>query len=819
VHGASGCGKTAIVAKASAQAKAEMPGAVLIQRFIGVTPDSSSRPTLLRSLCEQLPREYGVTEETPLSFQPLVVAFHDRMAKATAERPLVLFLDALDQLRADDEARSFTWLRQNLPPHVSLLASTTEIPAGLKKARQVVVEDFPIDDAGEVLAAWLTDAKRKLQPEQREKVLDGFARPRLPLYLKLAFEEARRWRSFQPAETCVVANDVGGMIDVLFDRLSEETNYGPIMVNRSLGFLAAARYGLTEDEMLDVLAADDAVWKDFESRTHHTPPERRLPVIVWSRLFLDLEAYLNERAVPGGNVTTFYHRQVADRATSVYLRESDGPLWHGALAKYFGKQSHWRNKAAMQANERKITELVQQQIGTNALVDLETTLTDLDFIAAKCAAGLVVDLQLDYRDAIAALPGAQESLRQDRVRQASLDRWTEEITAYLRQWSERRNRLARREDVSEPEPKVPEPPAACRMWTEEEIDVECQRIAENPTRLDRMQAFAGFIEQEYYPLVRFGERAGFVTQQACNHAPRGPVHEAAVQALLAVEVPLLVRRWFGRDQYNPRPMLLKTMEGHTGLVTGVIVTPDGRRAVSASTDETMRVWDLQTGKCLRVLKLPKDRSCIAESVSVTPDGRQAVSAGYNDRRLLVWDLETAACLRVLRGHTAEVLSVNVTPDGRRVVSGSYDSTLRVWDLETGECLRVLEGHEGYVNAISLTSDGRRAVSSSENQTVRVWDLETGDCLDTLEVRDWLERVSATPDGRRVVSASLGNKELKVWNVGTGQCQRILAAHSDAESVTPDGRQAVSAEGGCLRLFDLETGDAWPLRTCRQELGL
>src|ERR1019366_1074123 len=87
VHGPSGCGKSAIVAKASAQAKAEMPGAVLIQRFIGVTPDSSNGLTLLHSLCEQFSREYGFTEETPMGFQPLVVAFHERMARATKRVP------------------------------------------------------------------------------------------------------------------------------------------------------------------------------------------------------------------------------------------------------------------------------------------------------------------------------------------------------------------------------------------------------------------------------------------------------------------------------------------------------------------------------------------------------------------------------------------------------------------------------------------------------------------------------------------------------------------------------------------------------------
>ncbi len=404
-HGPSGCGKSAIVAKASAQARAERPGAVLIQRFIGVTPDASSGITLLHSLCEQLSREYGVTEETPMDFQPLVVAFHERMARAAAERPLVLFLDALDQLGSDDEARSFHWLRQNLPPHVSLIVSTTEIPAGLQNASQFEVEDFPVSEAEEVLAAWLQDACRKLQPEQREKVLNGFAQSGLPLYLKLAFEEARRWRSFQAADTFVLGNDVGGMIDLLFDRLSEETNHGRIMVNRSLGFLAAARYGLTEDEMLDVLAADDEVWKDFAARAHHTPPARRLPVIVWSRLFLDLESYLNERDAPGGNVMTFYHRQVAEQATARFLDGEKRRERHSALAAYFRRRADpdddnlWKGR-----NPHSFAELPFHLTYAELWPLLDATLADPVFCEAKIRSSGPYDLRNDCQRALPLRP-------------------------------------------------------------------------------------------------------------------------------------------------------------------------------------------------------------------------------------------------------------------------------------------------------------------------------------------------------------------------------------------------------------------------------
>ena len=78
-------------------------------------------------------------------------------------------------------------------------------------------------------------------------------------------------------------------------------------------------------------------------------------------------------------------------------------------------------------------------------------------------------------------------------------------------------------------------------------------------------------------------------------------------------------------------------------------------------------------------------------MAVSPDGRRAVSAS-DDKTLKVWDLETGRELRTLEGHSDGVTGVAVSPDGRRAVSASYDNTLKVWDLESGRELRTLEGH-------------------------------------------------------------------------------------------------------------------------------
>jgi WD40 repeat protein len=87
------------------------------------------------------------------------------------------------------------------------------------------------------------------------------------------------------------------------------------------------------------------------------------------------------------------------------------------------------------------------------------------------------------------------------------------------------------------------------------------------------------------------------------------------------------------------------------------------------------------------------------AVALTPDGRRGLSGSW-DASLRLWDLETGQCLRILEGHTAEVRAVAVTPDGHRALSGAGDHTLRLWDLEGGQCLRTLEGHTGPVQAVA-----------------------------------------------------------------------------------------------------------------------
>jgi WD40 repeat protein len=255
---------------------------------------------------------------------------------------------------------------------------------------------------------------------------------------------------------------------------------------------------------------------------------------------------------------------------------------------------------------------------------------------------------------------------------------------------------------------------------------------------------------------------------------------------------------------------LQILEGHDDWVNFVALTPDGKLAVSASRDETLKVWDLTAGHELQTLIGHTDS---VNSVALTPDSQRAISAS-DDKTLKVWDLATGQELRTLKGHDGPVMSVALAPDGQRAISASVDRTLKVWNLATGQELRTLKGHIGWVNSVALTPDGQCAVSASFFDSVKVWDLATSQELRTLE-HAHVNCVALTPDGKFIVSASW-DETLKVWDLATGQELRTLKGHNHcvtSVALTPDGQHAVSASlDGTLKVWNLATGQ--DLRTIK-----
>ena len=254
----------------------------------------------------------------------------------------------------------------------------------------------------------------------------------------------------------------------------------------------------------------------------------------------------------------------------------------------------------------------------------------------------------------------------------------------------------------------------------------------------------------------------------------------------------------------PHPALIRTLAGHGGGINACAVSPDGRTIVSASSDQTLKVWDAQTGA--ERLTLTGHTQAV-NGCAVSPDGRTIVSAS-DDQTLKVWDAQTGAERLTLTGHTQAVNGCAVSPDGRTIVSASDDQTLKVWDAQTGAERLTLTGHTAWVNGCAVSPDGRTIVSARD-QTLKVWDAQTGAERLTLTGHTaWVLGCAVSPDGRTIVSAS-SDQTLKVWDAQTGAERLTLTGHTAwvrGCAVSPDGRTIVSASyDQTLKVWDAQTG--------------
>lgn len=453
IYGKGGTGKSALAAKAIQQAQAAaLPGSEMIYRFIGATPGSSDGRALLDSLCREVSRRYGASEsDLPVDYKDLVPEFGKRLSLATAQHPLVLFIDSLDQLSSQQGARNLVWLPDRLPDHVHLVVTTRDGEDTFKRlqskgAKLVELKGLSAQDGDQLLTAWLKQARRTLQDTQRAEVLSKFkASGGAPLYLKLAFEEARLWPSGdgQPPER--LEPGIEGIIEKnMIDRLQDEGNHGEMLVSHVLGYLAASRYGLAEDEIIDLISRDLQVYEWFFKKSYHlpadlvnwairhlrdktgapsleeqepdadeeraalawlkeirNPPEQvaeflkevlpkaegpKLPVVLWSRLSFDLAPYLSERTSEGSTLLAFYHRELDEVSKRVFLMNANKQPFHEKLADYFRfKADPARDRSWSGNYPRGLSELPYHQTEAEQWDEVYETLTDFRFLEEKAA--------------------------------------------------------------------------------------------------------------------------------------------------------------------------------------------------------------------------------------------------------------------------------------------------------------------------------------------------------------------------------------------------------------------------------------------------
>ena len=427
--GESGSGKSSVIAEAIRRHEEENPYAVLIYRFIGTTSGSSNIISLLQNICGQIIREFNTTlvaligkegEKILTELNGLITVFSKCMALATPQKPITLFLDALDQLSETDTARSLHWLPKELPEHAKIVVSALPGLAGSFSVMYIEhLPLLPVPEAEQILDLWFNSIRRRLTPEQTTEITQKFAKTKLPIYLRLAFERASHWHSYD--DRCVLKEDAPGIVNGFFDDLEKE--HTQALVRHVISYMLCGRYGgLSEDEIMEILVFDKEFWEKIflpNTRVEYRKALEgvtKIPTVVWSRLFLDMEPFLTERDADGVPIITFFHRQFFEVLRERYQLAGDDNLtnsgktmfiiseYHIYLAEYFKAKPLYLDEPTRKTpNIRKLIEQLQQQIKGELWEDVNKTLCDFRFIEAKCAAKMVDNLLADYHKVLTKL--------------------------------------------------------------------------------------------------------------------------------------------------------------------------------------------------------------------------------------------------------------------------------------------------------------------------------------------------------------------------------------------------------------------------------
>ncbi|MBW4617973.1 MAG: PD40 domain-containing protein [Cyanosarcina radialis HA8281-LM2] len=264
--------------------------------------------------------------------------------------------------------------------------------------------------------------------------------------------------------------------------------------------------------------------------------------------------------------------------------------------------------------------------------------------------------------------------------------------------------------------------------------------------------------------------------------------------------------------------LLLICQGHTNWVRFVAFSPNGQILASCGADEKIKLWNVRDGVCIKTLT-GHGHEVFALAFHPLPStllnqggigGILASASG--DRTVKLWDINDGKCCQTLTGHTDWVRSVAFSPDGQTLASSSADGAIKLWDVRQGKCQRTLNAHTGWVRSIAFSPDGETLASSSSDRTIKIWNYRTGECLKTYSGHtNSVYSIAYSPDGQILVSGS-GDRTVKIWDCQTDTCIRTLHGHTNevcAVAFSPDDRTLVCVSlDQSVRLWDSHTGQCW-----------
>ncbi|XP_030829174.1 telomerase protein component 1 [Strongylocentrotus purpuratus] len=804
VTGKQGCGKTALMASVvdTLQSKSSQP---IIVHFVGAVPGSSHVSPLLKRLCNELVRRFGLQSQVPQEYKNLVSEFPRFLEEAAGHvdstNKLIIVIDGISGMDAAHQAHNLDWLPQNIPQNVLFIVSavmSSPAHAAVVRRQATMVELGPLDlmDKAEVVRRTLAAHHKKLDESpfnNQMKLLVSKREANLPLFLKLACEELRVFGVFEEVSTRLKAmsHTIGTLLQEVLKRL--EDDHGLDMINMALALLVSTRDGLYEEDLHYLLSLHQQM-KDSKYTYKQVigtalGPEVMLPQAVMSRLVRGIRSLLAPTGEHSDHRLRVSHGQISQAIIQRYMKGAASELQirtHALLAGYFTHLSRTKNAVSPWSPHypHALSEMPYHLVQAGLFGELKNVLSDPFYIQAKCVSGLTASLLEDFQ--------ANTSTTSKAILREREKFLTNPLIASLRSFVSRHLHILTlcpgllwQQAMNEPDSSLVRhtvlESAGCRekgivAWrNKRETADECS------------MTLTGFTDAVLCVAIAPGDQVFAVGTKNCQlklfEMDTGKElksyigHSDAVTSCCFVGRTRLVSA--SRDKTLSlwdvdQGFRVNILKGHRGLVSGCISDPKGVNLASCGWDCRVLIWDGRSGKQTTDITEPRPISCL----SYHPEGKLLVTGSW-DSTLKIWDTFNKKRVAILRGHHSSVRAVTYSPTGRHIASASLDGAVKLWSADTGTQVGSLCGHSQPINHIAFSKNGRELVTVSNDHKTKIWSGNLGKQLATFKGKDESASTQAafSADGE-FVAMGYHSGEVKVIEVAS---KREVFTCQDRES--------------------------------------
>lgn len=240
-------------------------------------------------------------------------------------------------------------------------------------------------------------------------------------------------------------------------------------------------------------------------------------------------------------------------------------------------------------------------------------------------------------------------------------------------------------------------------------------------------------------------------------------------------------------------------------VISLVVIPKPRCVLTASIDQSVKIWTIDTGGGGQEVAFHKEW-VIAE---LLPQGPSILTSNRANFKNKIWNLRSGQCVGTLNGHRDVTVSAVFSNDGKFMLTASRDGTAKLWSTKDYSCVRTFAGHRRSLTSAVISSDSTMVATSSREGTVKLWSLDSGECILTIRVgRRGVNSVAFSPDGATLLTAS-SDDMVRLWSLPGGSCNKTFEGHEgpvNSACFSEDGALVLSASmDGTAKLWSLDAG--------------